>query len=116
MRSDCRSFDEFWTAYTVEQVSTRFRLRRAGLSLARLALRQRGDERWRWTMAATALTAGKLLAGTFLEECEARASARSWASDARSLAASATWDVAAREADWADVPAGTADTAWAAWI
>ena len=107
MRSDCRSFEEFWTAFTHEQRP--FRLRRAGLSLARLTMMQRGPERWRWAVAAAVLTAGKLIAGTLDEEIETRGSEATWPDDARALAAG---ERPARPS------AGTprVDAAWAAWM
>ena len=108
MRSDCRSFEEFWTAFTREQRP--FRLGRAGLSLARLTMSQRGRERWRWAVAAAVLTAGKLLAGTFDEELDVGAAEGAWPGDARSLA------TGERPAPPPAASASRADAAWAAWM
>jgi hypothetical protein len=105
MRSNCRSFDEFWTAFASEQRP--FRLGRAGLSLALLAMRQRGRERWRWAVAAAVLTAGKLLAGTFDEELDTRVSEGARPDDPRSLATGEP--SRARSAP-------PVDAAWAAWM
>jgi hypothetical protein len=105
MRSDCRSFEEFWAAFAREQRP--FQLGRAGLSLARLAMRQRGRERWRWAVAAAMLTAGKLLAGTLDEELEARASEGACPHDTRSL----TTGESPRAGSGPRV-----DAAWAAWM
>lgn len=108
MGSDCRSFEEFWTVFTREQRP--FRLGRAGVALARLTIRQRGPERWRWAVAAAVLTAGKLLAGTFDDDADAYGSEEALRDDARSLASGAR-EVYARAAG-----APRADVAWAAWM
>jgi hypothetical protein len=102
-RPDCRSFEEFWTAFAREQRP--FRLGRAGLSLALLLVGQRDPARWRWAIAAAVLTAGKLLAGTFDDEIGPQGSGEPWPVDARSLP---TGEAPTR--------APATDAAWAAWM
>jgi hypothetical protein len=106
MRSECRSFQEFWTAFAREQRP--FRLGRASLSLARLVLQQRGRERWRWAAAAAVLTAGKLLAGTFDEDPDGREAESP--SDALSLPTGEHAPGSRAERTRAG------ETAWAAWM
>ena len=116
MGSEPRSFDEFWAAFTRDQTS--FRLGRAGLSLARLALRRRGRDGWRWALAAAVLTAGKVLAGTFDEELasRARAAQRAWQDDPRALAKGERQQPARDTRDARDTTAPHVDAAWAAWM
>lgn len=89
MSSEFQSFDEYWSLFLLRSRPVAYGrpgLGRTGLGLARVALvtlaarRRRAPRELRWAVAATLLSWGKVLAGTFEDElAEAvRAEAARW--------------------------------------